>query len=63
MSTDDLVPGCLPCDQQSAAFLPARDDVVHTDHWRAAHAFNSTLHGWLVLLPTRHVRHTARIAA
>jgi len=28
---------------------------VHTDHWRVAHAFNSTLPGWLVLLPTRHI--------
>jgi len=55
MSTDDVVPGCFPCDQQSGASMPAREDVVHTDHWRAAHAFNSTLPGWLVLLPTRHV--------
>jgi diadenosine tetraphosphate (Ap4A) HIT family hydrolase len=51
----DLVPGCMACDQQSAAALPPRDDVVHTEHWRVAHAFNSTLPGWLVLLPTRHV--------
>ena len=28
---------------------------MHTNHWRVAHAFNSTLPGWLVLLPTRHV--------
>lgn len=28
---------------------------MHTDHWRVAHAFNSTLAGWLVLVPTRHV--------
>lgn len=34
---------------------PPRDDVVHTDHWRISHAFNSTLPGWLVLMPTRHV--------
>ena len=55
MNTDDLVPGCFPCGQQAAATLPPREDVVHTDHWRVAHAFNSTLPGWLVLLPTRHV--------
>ena len=55
MNTNALVPGCFSCDQQAAASLPARDDVVHTDHWRVAHAFNSTLPGWLVLLPTRHV--------
>jgi diadenosine tetraphosphate (Ap4A) HIT family hydrolase len=51
----DAVPGCFPCDQQTATSLPPREDVVHTDHWRVAHAFNSTLPGWLVLLPTRHI--------
>jgi diadenosine tetraphosphate (Ap4A) HIT family hydrolase len=55
VNADDLVPGCFPCDQQAAISLPPREDVVHTDHWRVAHAFNSTLPGWLVLLPTRHV--------
>jgi diadenosine tetraphosphate (Ap4A) HIT family hydrolase len=53
--TEDLMPGCFPCDQQSAACLPPREDVLHTDHWRVAHAFNSTLPGWLVVLPTRHI--------
>jgi diadenosine tetraphosphate (Ap4A) HIT family hydrolase len=51
----DLVSGCYPCDQQAAGPLPPRDDVVHTDHWGVVHAFNSTLPGWLVLLPTQHV--------
>ena len=55
VNADDIVPGCFPCDQQAAISLPPREDVVHTDHWRVAHAFNSTLPGWLVLLPTRHV--------
>src|ERR1019366_3714786 len=55
MNADDLVPGGFPCDQQLAISLPPREDVVHTDHWRVAHAFNSALPGWLVLLPTRHV--------
>ena len=55
MTADDLVAGCYSCDQQGASSLPPREDVVQTDHWRVAHAFNSTLPGWLVLLPTRHV--------
>jgi diadenosine tetraphosphate (Ap4A) HIT family hydrolase len=55
MRAEDLVPGCFSCDQLAVAPLPAREDVMHTDHWRVAHAFNSTLPGWLVLLPTRHV--------
>lgn len=50
-----IEPGCYPCDQQAATALAPRDDVLHTDHWRVAHAFNSTLAGWLVLLPTRHL--------
>ncbi|HET8604029.1 MAG TPA: HIT family protein [Marmoricola sp.] len=56
MTTNDgLVPGCFSCDLMAADAPPPRDDIVHTNHWRVAHAFNSTLPGWLVLLPTRHV--------
>lgn len=56
MDAVDVVPGCYSCDQQAnAAQSPPRECVVHTDHWRVAHAFNSTLPGWLVVLPTRHV--------
>ena len=52
----DLVPGCFPCDQQARlSDLPPREDVLHTAHWRVAHAFDSSLAGWLVVLPTRHV--------
>jgi diadenosine tetraphosphate (Ap4A) HIT family hydrolase len=55
MTSEPLVPGCYSCDQQARSDLPPREDVVHSEHWRVAHAFNSTLPGWLVLLPTRHV--------
>ncbi|MFY9916085.1 MAG: HIT family protein [Nocardioidaceae bacterium] len=55
MNADDLLPGCFACKQQAAASLPPRDDIVSSRHWRVAHAFNSTLRGWLVLLPTRHI--------
>jgi diadenosine tetraphosphate (Ap4A) HIT family hydrolase len=55
VDVDGLVPGCYSCDQQAAASLPPREDVVHTRYWRIAHAFNSTLPGWMVILPTRHV--------
>ena len=51
----DLVPACYSRDQQASSSLAPREDVVHTAHWRAAHAFNSSLASWLVLLPTRHV--------
>jgi diadenosine tetraphosphate (Ap4A) HIT family hydrolase len=62
MSVDDLLPGCFSCDQQATASLPPRDEVVQTGHWRVAHAFNSTLPGWLVLLPTRHITSFTQLA-
>ncbi len=52
---DPLLPGCYACDAHVKADPPPREDIVHTDHWRVAHAFNSTLPGWLVLLPARHL--------
>ena len=61
MSEDDLVPGCFSCDQQAAESWPPRDAIVHTGHWRVAHAFNSTLPGWLVVLPTRHITSFAEL--
>ena len=62
MKADELVAGCYSCDQQGRSALPPREDVVHTDHWRFAHAFNSTLPGWLVVLPTRHVTSFTQLA-
>jgi diadenosine tetraphosphate (Ap4A) HIT family hydrolase len=35
--------------------LPPSENVHHEGGWRIAHAFNSTLPGWLVVVPTRHV--------
>lgn len=51
----DLLPGCFACGHQAADRLPPREDVVHTEYWRVAVAFNSTLPGWLVINPTRHI--------
>jgi diadenosine tetraphosphate (Ap4A) HIT family hydrolase len=62
VDSDDLVRGCSSCGRQAEASLPPREDVRHTDHWRVAHAFNSTLPGWLVLLPTRHVTSFTELA-
>ncbi|QIQ02798.1 HIT family protein [Streptomyces liangshanensis] len=47
---------CYAC-RKEAEFdtLPPRECVVHDQHWRVAHAFNTALPGWLVLLPRRHV--------
>ncbi|MER7558283.1 HIT family protein [Nocardioides sp. NPDC126508] len=35
--------------------MPPRESIVRTQHWRACHAFNSTLAGWLVIAPVSHV--------
>lgn len=45
---------CYTC-SSTAENGPPRENVARTEHWRVAHAFNSTLPGWLVLLPLRHV--------
>ncbi|KIF73902.1 HIT family hydrolase [Streptomyces sp. 150FB] len=48
-------PDCYACAAE-AAFdeLPPRECVVSDEHWRVAHAFNTAVPGWLVLLPRRH---------
>lgn len=35
--------------------LPPREMIAADDRWRVAHAFNTALPGWLVLVPRRHV--------
>jgi diadenosine tetraphosphate (Ap4A) HIT family hydrolase len=50
-----MEPGCYVCDHNVAADLPPRESVVVTTRWRVVHAFNSSLPGWLILLPRRHV--------
>jgi diadenosine tetraphosphate (Ap4A) HIT family hydrolase len=35
--------------------LPLRERIAFDESWRVAHAFNSRLPGWLVLIPRRHV--------
>ncbi|PWJ25180.1 diadenosine tetraphosphate (Ap4A) HIT family hydrolase [Branchiibius hedensis] len=54
---------CYPCRHEALESLPPRENVVSTAHWRAAHAFNSTLPGWLVLVPRTHVMSFADLPA
>lgn len=50
------MPGCYACRQETRFDdLPPRERIVFDQHWRVAHAFNTALPGWLVLLPRRHV--------
>ncbi|MFE2474877.1 HIT domain-containing protein [Streptomyces sp. NPDC059389] len=49
-------PECYACGKEARIDeLPPRECVAHDEHWRVAHAFNTALPGWLVLLPRRHV--------
>jgi diadenosine tetraphosphate (Ap4A) HIT family hydrolase len=59
-----MTDGCFACGQQARLdSLSPTEDIVHTDNWRVAHAFNSTLPGWLVLLPTRHLESFTELSA
>jgi len=41
--------------------LPPRERIAADPHWRVAHAFNTSLPGWLVLVPRRHVTAIAEL--
>ncbi|GAA1875049.1 HIT family protein [Lapillicoccus jejuensis] len=56
-----LLPGCFCCDQEAAEDLPVRERVHVGDGWRVAHAFDTSLPGWLVVLPRRHVTAMAEL--
>ena len=46
---------CYTCRQNAnRAKLPVRDRVFDDGVWRVAHAFDSALQGWLVVVPLRH---------
>ncbi len=46
---------CLSCASNARLDLPPRD-IVHVGlRWRVAHAFGTSLPGWLVVIPRRHV--------
>ena len=52
-----LVPGnqdCVSCANNERADLPARERIYLGPRWRIAHAFGTSLPGWLVLVPRRH---------
>lgn len=46
---------CLPCRNTATVDLPVRERIAQTNHWRVAHAFNTGLPGWLILVPTVHI--------
>jgi diadenosine tetraphosphate (Ap4A) HIT family hydrolase len=48
-------PDCLSCRNNARRDLPPRERVHEGPRWRVAHAFGTSLPGWLVVLPRRHV--------
>ena len=46
---------CYSCEHNAATERPPREEVVLTDHWRVVHNFDTSLPGWLVLVPLEHV--------
>lgn len=55
---------CYPCVRnEDIASLPPREHVHAQRGWRLAHAFDSALPGWLVLVPTRHVEALHELSA
>ena len=61
MTTPD---DCYTCARTAAGSQAAPFERIAADeHWRLAHAFNSALPGWLVLVPLRHVTSLADLTA
>jgi diadenosine tetraphosphate (Ap4A) HIT family hydrolase len=48
-------PECLSCRNNDRQDLPPRERVYVGPRWRVAHAYGTSLPGWLVVLPRRHV--------
>ncbi|MCM0622665.1 HIT family protein [Nocardioides bruguierae] len=47
---------CWNCENEARVDdLPVRERVLLTEHWRVAHAFDTAVPGWLVMVPRRHV--------
>ncbi len=46
---------CYSCAQNAQSDLAPRERIHLGPHWRVAHAFDTGIPGWLVVLPRRHV--------
>lgn len=50
-----LVADCYACGRNADAAAPLRDRIVRTDSWRVMHVTETSLPGWLVLVPMTHI--------
>ncbi|WP_331768316.1 HIT family protein [Embleya sp. NBC_00896] len=49
-------PDCYSCRQNASHdALPPRERIASDARWRVAHSISTSLPGWLVLIPRRHV--------
>src|SRR5205823_11411935 len=46
---------CLVCSLNARADPPIRERILVRDSWRVAHNFETSLPGWLVAVPLRHI--------
>lgn len=53
---------CYAC-EQSTPEAPFRERFIRRGSWRVAHDFNSSLEGWLIVAPLRHVRSLDELTA
>lgn len=54
--------GCVTCEQESQLDTsPLWQRIALDDQWRVTHSFTTTLPGWLVLVPRRHVLSIAEL--
>jgi diadenosine tetraphosphate (Ap4A) HIT family hydrolase len=53
----EQTPECYSCERNAVPSerLPAREAVYDDGHWRVAHAFSSSLAGWMVIVARRHI--------
>jgi len=54
---------CFPCRNNAIepTLLPLRERVYDDGLWRVAHAFNSALPGWMIIVARRHVTSLAEL--
>src|SRR5262245_22691770 len=56
------VEGCFSCDQNARFdLLPPRERIGAARHWRVAHAIDTSMPGWLVLVSRRHITAIAEL--
>ncbi|MGH9007505.1 MAG: hypothetical protein ACRDV6_07315 [Acidimicrobiales bacterium] len=50
-----MPPDCSVCGVNAMSDPPRSEVVVDGGRWRVAHAFGTSVPGWLVVVPWRHV--------